>query len=122
MVTKLESLSDEIIIQLVDYLDGFQLFKAFYNLNSRFNRILKDFQLSLKLNLKHVRNIDTLDVKMWYAMVNHLTAVTIVGDKLIRLFLSVFTQNDLKGLQSLTLRRVRIDKGERCKNKHEFVE
>jgi hypothetical protein len=113
MATMLEILSDEVVIQFFEYLDAYQLFRAFFSLNSRFNRLLKDPLLYLKFNSKYVRSIDAIDVEMWHTIVSHLTAITLIHDRHIRIFMSVCREIDFMCLQSLTLRRVYIGKSKK---------
>ena len=113
MVTVLEILSNEVIMQVFEHLDAYHLFKAFFNLNFRFNRLLTDHRLNFKFNSKHIRDNDKIDVKMWHTMVNYLTAVTLINDKHVRMFMSISKESDLIYLRSLTLRRVRIRKGKK---------
>ena len=113
MVTILERLSNEVLIQVFEYLDGYHLFKAFFNTNYRFNRLLKDHQLNLKFHSKHVRNNGIIDVTMLRIMVNYLTAITLVNDKHIRMLMSACKESDFMYLHSLTLRQVRIKRGKK---------
>ncbi len=116
----LEILSAEVAIEVFEYFDAYQLFKAFFNLNSRFNQLLKDPQLYSKFNSKYVRNINPIDTEMWYTMANRLISVTLANDKYIRVYMPVFQQSDLICLQSLRLHRVRIDKDKNAKIKTNF--
>ncbi len=59
-MTVLEILSNEILMQIFEYLDGYHLFKGFFNLNYRFNRLLKDHRLNLKSNSKYVHHQDII--------------------------------------------------------------
>ena len=111
MTTVLEILSNEILMQFFEYLDAYHLFKAFLDLNSRFNCLLEDRYLYLKFNSKHIRNNAIIDGKMWTIMMNHLTAITLINDKHIRMFMLGCKESDLMCLQSMTLRRVHISKG-----------
>jgi hypothetical protein len=113
MVIVLEILSNEVLMQIFEYFDAYHLFKAFFNLNSRFNQLLKDYRLRLKLNSKYIRDNAMINPQIWHTMVHHLTAVTLINDKHIRIFMSVCNESNLLHLQSLTLRRVRISKGQK---------
>lgn len=115
MAIILEILSNEVIMQFFEYLDAYHLFQAFFNLNFRFNQLLKDHRLYLKLNSKYIHNNDKIDIKTWHIMVNYLTAITLINDKHIRMFMSISQESDLLYLQSLTLRQVRISKGKKNK-------
>ncbi|UJR08601.1 hypothetical protein I4U23_012860 [Adineta vaga] len=110
MVKVLEILSNEIILEIFEYFDAYHLFKAFNNLNNRFNRLVKDHQLNLKLNSKYIRDKDMFKSSIWSPMANSLTAITLIHDKHIRMFMFACRESDLFALQSLRLRRVRIRK------------
>jgi len=111
MTTVLEILSNEVFMLFFEYMNAYHLFKAFFNLNSRFNRLLTDHRLYLKFNSKHIRDNDIIDMKMWHIMTNYLTAITLINDKHIRMFMLVSKENNFTYLQSLTLRRVHISRG-----------
>ncbi|CAF0853976.1 unnamed protein product [Didymodactylos carnosus] len=49
MVTYIEHLSDELILEIFEYVKSHILFGTFYNLNKRFNSILNDVHLSIDL-------------------------------------------------------------------------
>jgi hypothetical protein len=119
-MTVLETLSNEVLMQTFEHLDGYHLFKAFFNLNHRFNRLLKDHRLNLKFHSKHIRANDTIDPKMLRIMVKYLTAVTLVNDKHIRMLMSVCKESDFICLHSLTLRQVRIRRGNRKFDNYEM--
>ncbi|CAF1296155.1 unnamed protein product [Didymodactylos carnosus] len=53
MVTYIEHLSDELILEIFEFVQSHILFDTFYNLNKRFNSILNDVHLStdLKCNM-----------------------------------------------------------------------
>jgi len=106
-VSVFEILSDEVLMELFEYLDAYHLFKTFFNLNSRFNQLLKDHRLRLKFNSKHLHENETIGIEMW-PIIKRLTAITLVKDKHIRQLMSVYKENDFTCLESLTLYRVRI--------------
>ncbi|CAF1173490.1 unnamed protein product [Adineta ricciae] len=116
MVNVFEILSDEILMEIFEYFDAHHLFKAFYNLNDRFNRLVKDRRLCLKLNSKCIRDQDMIKVTMWSRMANYLTAITLINNKHILKFMSACRESDLIALRSLRLHRLRI-----CKNKASIV-
>jgi hypothetical protein len=111
MAQTLESLSNEILMDIFEYLDAYHLFKAFFNLNVRFSRLLRDHRMSLKLNSKYIRDKDIGKPQTWSSMAHQLTAITLVHDKHIRIFMSMCNESDLTALISLQLRRVRLRKG-----------
>ncbi|CAF0779147.1 unnamed protein product [Rotaria sordida] len=47
-----ENLSNELFYEVFDYLEGCDLFKAFSNLNSRFQAMLTSSSLRLKIDLR----------------------------------------------------------------------
>lgn len=48
---RFESLSNEIILDIFEYLDGYNLYQAFYGVNSRINSLLKSAQLHISYDL-----------------------------------------------------------------------
>lgn len=113
MVTVLEILSNEVLMELFEYLDAYHLFQGFFNLNIRLNRLLTDHRLNLKFHSKNLCN-NTNDI-LSPIMVNYLNAVTLINDRHIQMFMSVMKDNDLIYLQSLTLHHARMDRGEKTK-------
>jgi hypothetical protein len=114
MATILEILSNEVIMQIFEYLDAYHIFKAFLNLNFRFNQLLQDHRLCLKFHSKHIYNNDVIDIETCYTMINYLTAVTLINDKHIRMFMSACKESDLIHLQSLNLHQVRLIRSKNC--------
>ena len=51
MVNCLENLSNEISYEIFDYLDGFDIFRAFYGLNHRLQKLLINPSMSMKCQL-----------------------------------------------------------------------
>ncbi|CAF3855641.1 unnamed protein product, partial [Rotaria sp. Silwood1] len=47
-MTCFENLSNELLCEMFDYLDGFQLFQTFSNLNSRFEQLIHSSCVSIK--------------------------------------------------------------------------
>jgi hypothetical protein len=46
--TRLESFSNEVILDIFEYLDGYDLYQAFYGLNNRINTLLRSAQLHIR--------------------------------------------------------------------------
>ncbi|CAF1624092.1 unnamed protein product, partial [Didymodactylos carnosus] len=68
MVTRIEHLSDELILEIFEYLKPHILFDTFYNLNKRFNSILNDVHLSIDLKYKMSK---TLFDQYCHKILNH---------------------------------------------------
>ncbi|CAF2975458.1 unnamed protein product [Rotaria sp. Silwood2] len=56
LITSIENLSNEFFYELFDYLDGCNIFKAFSNLNHRFQQLLNSSSLIFKLELNTLTN------------------------------------------------------------------
>ncbi|CAF3979001.1 unnamed protein product [Rotaria sp. Silwood1] len=52
LVSCFENLSNELIYEILDYLDGYKLYKAFSNLNNRFEALIKCSSYRLKVDLR----------------------------------------------------------------------
>lgn len=111
MSTDLESLSNEILMQIFEYLDAYHLYKAFFHTNIRFIRLLTDHRLALKFHSKHIRENDEFDKNLWQIMANYLTAITFIHDRHIRMFMLMTKDSQFSYLHSLTFRQVRISRG-----------
>jgi len=113
MVSVLEILSDEVMMELFAYWEAYHLFKTFFNLNSRFKQLLKDHRLRLTFHSKNVCKNEIIDTEMWPVMLKYLTAITLINNKHIRMLMSVCKENDFTCLESLTLRQVRVRAGKK---------
>lgn len=58
-ITSIENFSNELFYELFDYLDGYDIINTFSNLNKRFENLLNDLSLLLKLKLSSQRNLST---------------------------------------------------------------
>ena len=57
MSSKFEDLSDEILMDIFDYLSPpIYIYHSFFNLNQRINRIIRDARLLISLDLTHLMN------------------------------------------------------------------
>lgn len=57
MLSKFEDLSDDILMDIFDYLSPVvYIYHSFYNLNQRLNRIINDSRLLISLDLSHLIN------------------------------------------------------------------
>ena len=57
MSSKFEDLSDEILMDIFDYLSPpIYIYHSFFNLNQRLNRIIQDARLLISLDLSHLIN------------------------------------------------------------------
>ena len=54
-----------------------------------------------------------IDTEIWGTMVNYLTAVTLINDKRVRIFMSACAESDLTNLHALSLRQVRISRSKK---------
>jgi hypothetical protein len=56
VITKLEDLSNEIFLEIFEYLDGSKILSAFASLNSRISLILHSIRIHLNINSTHCRD------------------------------------------------------------------
>ncbi|CAF0779182.1 unnamed protein product [Rotaria sordida] len=53
IISYFENLSNELFYEIFDYLDGYEIYKAFSNLNTRFEVLLTSSSLRLKIDLRY---------------------------------------------------------------------
>lgn len=103
-----ELLPNETILDLFEYLSPFDLFHGFYNLNSRFNRLLqfRKFHLDFRLLLKSKCNSMCENYVPW--IIDRIISLHLSNDdntpQMIEFFLSQqFQLRRLSNLQSITI-------------------
>ncbi|CAF3036088.1 unnamed protein product [Rotaria sp. Silwood2] len=52
LISCFENLSNELIYEIFDYFEGYKLYKAFSNLNSRFETLIKCSSYQLRMDLR----------------------------------------------------------------------
>src|SRR5437868_6499622 len=106
----LESLANELLLELFEFLDGVDLFRAFYGLNSRFNKLLLLHNKNFDFNFERIpkEDFDIICQRHLSSVIDRVVSIRISDDletpKLPELFLSYgFTLNRFTHLKSLSL-------------------
>ncbi len=110
--TRLENLSNEILYEIFEYLDGCFVYNTFTNLNTRFEYLLKYSSLPLKLNLSWTSK-STFEQYSKHIIAPNLTRILslhIPNPLAIKFFLSSFSiESSFIRLESLNLGRMNSD-------------
>ncbi|CAF1327565.1 unnamed protein product [Rotaria sp. Silwood1] len=106
----LESLANELLLYLFEYLDGIHLLRTFYNLNSRFNHLLFNHFRAYRFDFRSISKyeFDIICRNYLPSIIDQIISLTISDDdetpNLSEIFLSYnFTLDKFTHLQSLTL-------------------
>ncbi|CAF3874115.1 unnamed protein product [Rotaria sp. Silwood1] len=106
----LESLANELLLYLFEYLDGIHLLRTFYNLNSRFNHLLLNHFRAYRFDFRSISKyeFDIICRNYLPSIIDQIISLTISDDdetpNLSEIFLSYnFTLDKFTHLQSLTL-------------------
>ncbi|CAF1203626.1 unnamed protein product [Rotaria sordida] len=111
-MAKFEWLANELLLELFKYFDGVHLFRAFQNLNSRFNFLLLHYQI-YHLDFRSVSKCEFHIICQQYlpSIINRVTSLHLSNDdetpNLFELFLSYyFTFNQFYRLRLLSLNAI----------------
>ncbi|CAF1428295.1 unnamed protein product [Rotaria sordida] len=106
----LESLANELLLYLFEFLDGIHLFRAFHNLNSRFNHLLFIHFRAYRFDFRSISKYEFDIICQYYlpSIIDQIISLTISDDdetpNQSEIFLSYnFTLDKFIHLQSLTL-------------------
>ena len=107
-VSRLECLPNEILICIFQYFDARDLFRAFYNLNLRFNELLRSLNYLcltlLKFDSNDIKDCDTYAPYIYTLIIDHAVNIDLNDFLNIhRLTLLSPTSNQLKQVVSTTL-------------------
>ena len=112
LITRLENLSNEILYEIFEYLDGCFVFNTFTNLNIRFEYLLQYSSLPLKVNLSWTSK-STFEHYSKHIIAPNLTRIIslhIPNPSAIKFFLSSFSiESSFPRLESLNLGRMNSD-------------
>ncbi|CAF4426301.1 unnamed protein product [Rotaria sp. Silwood2] len=111
---KLELLPNEIIIQCFKYLNIFDIFHSFDQLNSRFNKLIRNIPLYLNFENVRKRIFDQFctEILLNPEMKQHIYSLNLSNKDScgqIELFLKLFSLNEFSNLQSLSLIDIQED-------------
>ncbi|CAF1042442.1 unnamed protein product [Rotaria sordida] len=105
-----ESLANELLLYLFEFLDGIHLFRAFHNLNSRFNHLLFIHFRAYRFDFRSISKYEFDIICQYYlpSIIDQIISLTISDDdetpSQSEIFLSYnFTLDKFIHLQSLTL-------------------
>jgi len=69
--TSIENLSNEILYEIFDYLDGVDIYETFSNLNYRFQQLLNSSSLLFKIKLEYSRSINEIFMENYEQIILH---------------------------------------------------
>jgi hypothetical protein len=99
--SSIENLSNELFYEIFDYLDGWDLYQAFANLNNHFEQLVHSPFVRLKIKLCHWRTDDQFE-NNWKQMIDlHREQIFSMDLSIVPSTMDFFSFNHL---QSLTLR------------------
>ena len=98
----MKNLSNDIIYEIFDYLDGYDIYHTFVGLNSRFQQILLSLRYPLKFDLS---NIPILSLRVYEKLVVTLRQriISLSLQRLVTRAGTIFINSSFEYLQSLTL-------------------
>ncbi|CAF4971149.1 unnamed protein product, partial [Rotaria sp. Silwood1] len=112
-ITCIENLSNELFYEIFEYLDGYDIYKAFCNLNTRFQRLITCSSISL--NIKLCSNAPS-EVKhccktVIIPNVHRILSLDLEGESIINdFFKHCIINSSFHRLQSIALSRISIDR------------
>ncbi|CAF1663456.1 unnamed protein product [Adineta ricciae] len=109
-ITHLEDFSNEIFLEIFDYLEGCSIHRSFHNLNSRFRRLLtSSVVLKIQLSSETVSDAEKCYKTIIIPNQHRLLSLDLTGSDVINEFFSYCTRNSSFGaLQSIVLHRILI--------------
>ena len=107
-VTTIENLSNEIIYEIFDYLDGISIYAAFINLNHRFEQLLtNNCSYALKIRFSSKTTFDDQYEKLFSSAKYSITSLCFENHTILNQFLSIPSlYSSYQHLQSLVLVQV----------------
>lgn len=112
LFTYFEDLSNEIFYEIFEYLDGYDLYRAFDDLNARFNHLLIYLPIPLKIKLNCPNSIEQLDHYRNIIQSNRqrILSLSLENNRLINVFFSNYLTSSLfKRLESIVLEGIESD-------------
>ena len=112
-ITKFEDLPNEVLYELLDYLDSSDSFQAFFNLNHRFEYLLINNPLLLKIDLSHLSKskFEECCRKILGKNLTRVMSLRFTNPLTIDFFLSFFPLNEFfLQLQSIVFNEINFEK------------
>lgn len=108
-ITRIETLSNEILYEIFDYLDGSDIFYAFLSLNTRFNRLINHSSVPMKISRSG--SFDDMTNTHYQQLIvtnRHRIISLYLQDKLHLSYFSLLLTNDelFNRLESLVLEKI----------------
>ncbi|CAF3732439.1 unnamed protein product [Adineta steineri] len=104
--THFEDLSNEILLDIFDYLDGYHILEAFSNLNSRFQHLINSSYFLLKLNISFMSqtNFNKRSINIIRPYINRIISLQLSKPFFIKNFFTSFPiDTSCNRLESLVL-------------------
>ncbi len=112
--TNFELLPNEIVIECFQYLNAFDIFHSFDQLNSRFNKLIRNIPLSLNFENVRKRIFDRFctEISLNPQMKQHIYSLNLSNKDSCgqaELFLKLFSLNEFSNLRSVSLTNIHED-------------
>ncbi|CAF1644744.1 unnamed protein product, partial [Didymodactylos carnosus] len=102
----LENISNELFVEICDYLDVYDIYYSFYNLNLRMNQIINSLNVHVNLHYSSKQRFDYCCKFILPYLYNSLVYLTLSNEETIGqilLFTNIFPLENFIRLRSLTL-------------------
>ncbi|CAF4237710.1 unnamed protein product [Rotaria magnacalcarata] len=107
MISCIENLSNEILFEIFDYLDGYDIYKAFSNLNIRLENLLISSSLSMKIEISSNTIFDFHYKQFLKSNKHHIISFDIDSQSTLDKFMNLFIIDSLfSHLESLVLNSI----------------
>ncbi|CAF1155224.1 unnamed protein product [Adineta steineri] len=112
LATHFEDLSNELLLDIFDFLDGYHVFEAFSNLNNRIQHLITSSYFSLKLNISFMSksNFNRRSNNIIRPYVNQIISLQLPESFFIKnFFASLLRDTSFNHLESLVLNDLNVD-------------
>ncbi|CAF0773998.1 unnamed protein product [Adineta steineri] len=112
LATHFEDLSNELLLDIFDFLDGYHVFEAFSNLNNRIQHLITSSYFSLKLNISFMSksNFNRRSNNIIRPYMNQIISLQLSESFFIKnFFTSLFSDTSFNRLESLVLNDLNVD-------------
>jgi hypothetical protein len=112
-ITSIENLSNELFHEIFDYLDGCDIYKAFFNLNYRFQHLITSPSFPLKIKLRSEGTLKLIESCKNVIIPNrhHILSLNFANRSVMdNFFTNCIIDSSFCNLQSIVLKNDNIDK------------
>ncbi|CAF1226185.1 unnamed protein product [Adineta steineri] len=112
LATHFEDLSNELLLDIFDFLDGYHIFEAFSNLNNRIQHLVTSSYFLLKLNISFMSksNFNRRSINIIRPYMNRIISLQLSETFFIKNFFTSFpVDTSFNRLESLILNHLNID-------------